>query len=107
MVAREAYAQEVSSLGFWPGSAASPTPLFYSYAYPEPAGFADAKVAPAAASYSAQLHEFTLPYDAVRTAASPDDALLAFAESTYDAASLHGKWDRAALDEAGLHPPYI
>ncbi len=105
VVAREAYAQEVSSLGFWPGNAAMPTPIYYSYAYPEPPGFAEARVAPTAASYSAQLHEFTLAYDVVRTAPSPDDALLAFAESTYDAASLCGKWDRAALDEAGLHPP--
>lgn len=104
-VVREAYAQEVSSLGFWPGSAASPTAIFYSYAYPEPPGFAEAKVAPNDASYSAQLHEFTLPYDAMRRAASPDDALLDFAQSTYDAASLLGKWDRDALDEAQLHPP--
>jgi hypothetical protein len=99
-VAREAYAQEVSSLGFWPGNAAIPTPLFYSYAYPEPAGFAQAKVLPAAASYHSTLHEFTLPYDAVRTAESPDDALLEFAQSVYDAASTLGKWDRAALQEA-------
>ncbi len=106
VVAREAYAQEVSSLGFWPGNAASPTPVFYSYAYPEPAGFADAQVRPNDASYSVQMHEFLLPYDAVRTAASPDDALLEFAQSTYDAASLLGKWDREALDEAQLHPPH-
>ncbi len=105
VVAREAYAKEVSSLGFWPGSAASPTPLYYSYAYPEPAGFAEAQVQPNEASYLAALHEFILPYDAVRTAASPDDALLAFAQSTYDAASSLGQWDRAALEEAGLHPP--
>lgn len=105
VVAREAYAQEVSSLGFWPGNAASPTPLYYSYAYPEPAGFAEATVHPAEASYYSPLHEFTLPYDAVRTAASPDEALLDFAQSTYDAASLLGKWDRAALDETGLKPP--
>ncbi len=105
VVAREAYAQEVSSLGFWPGSAASPTPLYYSYAYPEPAGFADAPVQPNDASYLTQLHEFILPYDAVRTAADPDAALLEFSESTYDAASSLGNWDRAALEEAGLHPP--
>lgn len=104
-VAREAYAQEVSSLGFWPGNAASPTPLYYSYAYPEPAGFAKTKVRPNDATYLAQLHEFILPYDAVRNADSPDDALLEFAQSTYDAASSLGKWDREALDEAGLHPP--
>ena len=105
VVAREAYAREVSSLGFWPGSAAMPTPAYYSYAYPEPPGFADAKVQPAAAFYSAQLHEFVLPYDAVRGAESPDEALLAFAQSTYDAASLLAKWDRELLDERDLKPP--
>ena len=105
VVAREAYAREVSSLGFWPGSAASPTPAYYSYAYPEPAGFAEATVQPAAAFYSAQLHEFLLPYDAVRNAAAPDEALLAFAQSTYDAASILGHWDREMLDERTLNPP--
>lgn len=104
-VAREAYAQEVSSLGFWPGNAASPTAAFYSYAYPEPAGFAQANVLPEAAKYSSALHEFLLPYDAVRTADSPDDLVLQFAQSTYDAASSLGKWDREALDERSLHPP--
>ncbi|HEY1768801.1 MAG TPA: DUF5996 family protein [Chthoniobacterales bacterium] len=104
-VAREAYAQEVSSLGFWPGNAAQPSPIYYSYSYPEPAGFAQAKVRPNDAGYSAQLHEFILSYDAVRNAESPDVALLDFAQSTYDAASLLGKWDRAALEEANLHPP--
>lgn len=98
-ITREAYSQEVSSLGFWPGNAASPTPIFYSYAYPEPPGFAEAKVRPAAATYLSQLHEFILPYDAVRTADSPDELLLDFAQSTYDAASTLGKWDRAALAE--------
>jgi hypothetical protein len=98
-VAREAYSQEVSSLGFWPGNAASPTPLFYSYAYPEPAGFAQAKIEPAAASYNPNLHEFTLSYDAVREAEAPDDLLLRFAQSTYDAASTLAKWDRKALEE--------
>src|SRR6195256_2604319 len=90
-VTREAYAQEVSSVGFWPGNATSPAPIFYSYAYPEPSGFAEAKVRPAEASYSAQLREFVLPYDAVRAALSPDDALLDFAQSVYDAASTLGK----------------
>jgi hypothetical protein len=98
-VTREAYSQEVSSVGFWPGNAAMPTPIFYSYAYPEPAGFAEAKILPDSASYNQQLREWTLPYDAVRTAASPDEVLLQFAQSTYDAASSLGKWDRAALVE--------
>ncbi len=104
-VTREAYAQEVNSVGFWPGNAASPTPIFYSYAYPEPQGFGQAKVRPAEASYSAQLHEFVLPYDVVRTAPSPDDVLLDFAQSVYDAASTLGDWDRAALEESSLNPP--
>jgi hypothetical protein len=104
-VTREAYAQEVCSVGFWPGSGASPTPIYYSYAYPEPQGFDAAKVEPAEASYYSPLHEFILPYDAVRAAKSPDEALLAFAQSVYDAASTLGHWDREALEEATLKPP--
>jgi hypothetical protein len=98
-ITREAYSQEVSSLGFWPGNAAAPIPLFYSYAYPEPSGFAESKVQPEAASYNATMHEFVLPYDAVRTADSPEAMLLDFAESTYDAASILGKWERNAMKE--------
>jgi len=98
-ITREAYSQEVSSLGFWPGNAAAPTPIFYSYAYPEPLGFAEAKVQPDAAFYEGKLREFILPYDAVRTATKPDQVLLDFAQTAYDAASTLGKWDRAALEE--------
>src|SRR5438067_1784068 len=98
-ITREAYSQEVSSLGFWPGNAAAPTPLFYSYAYPEPPGFGQAKIQPAAAFYEVKLREFILPYDAVRTAEKPDEVLLDFAQSAYDAASKLGKWDRDALEE--------
>ena len=98
-ITREAYSQEVSSLGFWPGNAAAPTPIFYSYAYPEPPGFAEAKIKPEAAVYEPKLREFILPYDAVRTAESPDAVLLDFAQSAYDAASKLGKWDREALEE--------
>jgi hypothetical protein len=98
-ITREAYSQEVSSLGFWPGNAAAPTPLFYSYAYPEPPGFAQAKIRPDAAFYEAKLREFILPYDAVRSAKKPDEVLLEFAQSAYDAASKLGKWDRDALEE--------
>jgi len=98
-ITREAYSQEVSSLGFWPGNDQIPTALFYSYAYPSPDGFADAKVKPAVASFHPQLREFVLPYHDVRRAESPDDAILEFAQSTYDAASTLAKWDRAALEE--------
>ncbi|HYV56459.1 MAG TPA: DUF5996 family protein [Candidatus Nitrosopolaris sp.] len=103
-VAREAYSHEVSSCGFWPGGGPVPMPVYYAYAYPEPAGFNAAKVAPASASYSTDLHEFIIPYDAVRTASSPDDVLLAFLQSTYEAAANLGKWDRAALERV-LPPP--
>jgi hypothetical protein len=97
-VAREAYSHEVSSAGFWPGGGPVPYAAFYAYAYPEPAGYTAAKVEPAAAFYSTDLHEFLLPYDAVRQSTSPDDTLLAFLQSTYDAAATLAKWDRAALD---------
>jgi hypothetical protein len=102
-VTREAYSHEVSSLGFWPGNEAMPDPTFYSYAYPEPAGFSEAKVQPSFAIYNAPLHEFVLPYEQMRQAESPDAALLDFARSTYDAASTLGNWDRAALAEVKPH----
>jgi Family of unknown function (DUF5996) len=97
-VAREAYSHEVSSAGFWPGSGAIDYPAFYSYAYPEPAGFRTTKVRPEAAFFSEALGEFILPYDAVRTAAAPDQALLDFLQSTYEAAANAAKWDRDALE---------
>ena len=82
-ITREAYSQEVSSLGFWPGNASAPTPIFYSYAYPEPPGFAEAKVQPAAAFYEPKFREFMLPYDEVRTADNPDQVLLEFAHRNH------------------------
>jgi hypothetical protein len=97
-VAHEAYSHEVSSAGFWPGGGAIDYPAFYSYAYPEPAGFRAAKVRPEAALFSEALGEFILPYDAVRTAADPDKALLDFLQSTYEAAANAAKWDRDALE---------
>lgn len=98
-VAREAYSHEVSSAGFWPGGGGPiEYPAFYSYAYPAPDGFAAAKVRPAAAFFSQELGEFLLPYDAVRTAAAPEAALMAFLQSTYEAAADLARWDRAALD---------
>jgi hypothetical protein len=101
-VTREAYSHEVSSAGFWAGGGAIPYPAFYSYAYPEPPGFAGATVGPAPAYYSADYREFVLPYDAVRTAANPDEMLLEFLESTYAAAADLATWDRAALENPAL-----
>ena len=95
---REAYSHECSSCGFWPGGESEPYPFFFSYAYPAPAGFAEAKVAPAAARYNRNLGEFVLPYDAVRESADPDSTLLDFLQSTYEAAAGLGGWDREALE---------
>lgn len=97
-ITRDAYSHEVSSCGFWPGGGAIRYPAYYSYAYPEPAGFAAASVQPHAAFYSGELGEFILPYEAVRQADSPDGVLLDFLQTTYEAAADLGKWDRGALE---------
>jgi hypothetical protein len=96
-VTREAYSHEVSSAGFWPGSDAYPQPAFYSYAYPEPAGFRVAKV-PEGATFDETLGEFVLPYAAVRKARNPEALLLEFLSTTYAAAADLGQWDRTALE---------
>ncbi len=101
-VTREAYSHEVSSCGFWPGSEAV-EPIFYAYAYPEPAGFRDYSVQPKEAFYSSQMQEFILPYEAVRQSDAPDAVLLAFLQSTYEATANLGKWDRAVLER----PPVL
>jgi hypothetical protein len=93
-----AYSHEVSSCGFWPGGSSEGS--FYSYAYPQPAGFAGWSVAPDAAHFEDEVGEFLLPYTAVRTAIDPEAALLSFFESTYEAAAELGGWDRAALEVA-------
>jgi Family of unknown function (DUF5996) len=96
-VAREAYSHEVSSAGFWPGNEAFPQAAFYSYAYPEPAGFRDRAVTQGA-YFDTKLGEFILTYDKVRAAADPDSLLLDFLFATYAAAAECGRWDRAALE---------
>jgi hypothetical protein len=100
-VMREAYSHECMSVGWWPGGGAMGEPAFYAYAYPEPAGCPDARIAPAAGYYHRELREWILPYDAVRTAPDPDALLLEFLESTYATVARLGAWDRAALERAG------
>jgi hypothetical protein len=92
-IMREAYSHEVSSAGFWPGGNGTDFAAFYSYAYPVPAGYRDCAVQPSGAYFSEALGEFLLPYDAVRTAADPDAALLDFLQSTYEAAAVTAHWD--------------
>jgi Family of unknown function (DUF5996) len=103
----EAYSHEVSSAGFWPGSGVIEYPAFYSYAYPEPEGFRTALVRPEAAFFSEAVGEFILPYEAVRTAVLPDQALLGFLQSTYEAAANAAKWDRDALECAPGQPGVV
>lgn len=98
-VAREAYSHELSSCGFWPGGGPAPYPLFYAYAYPEPANFNSHRLRARDGVYEATLREFVLPYDAVREAVAPDAVLLDFLQDTYEAAADLGKWDRAALEQ--------
>lgn len=98
MVTREAYSHEVSRAGFWPGGGPIDYAAFYSYAYPTPDGFASASVQPSQAFFSQDFGEFLLPYDAVRQAQDPEAMLMAFLQSTYEAAADLGKWDRAALE---------
>ncbi len=97
-ITREAYSHEVSSVGFWPGGGAVHDAAFYSYTAPEPQGFREWQVRPAAARYDSQLGEFILMYDDVRSAASPSAPLLEFCQSTYEAGATLGRWDRDALE---------
>jgi hypothetical protein len=97
-VTREAYSREEQSVGFWPGGPGIEA-SFYAYAYPEPPGFAEAKVAPPG-YWSVQLREFLLPYESVRTSPDPDRTVLDFFNSTYEAAANLANWDRAALERA-------
>ena len=94
-VTREAYSRECMSVGWWPGGGAVAEPAFYAYAYPEPAGCPAAPISPAAAYYHRDMREWILPYDAVRTAADPDAALMSFLQSTYETVARLGKWDPA------------
>ncbi|HQR38010.1 MAG TPA: DUF5996 family protein [Blastocatellia bacterium] len=97
-VTREAYSHEVSSCGFWPGSEQMPEAVFYSYAYPVPDGFDSATVGPRGAYFSADMREFIFPYEQVRQSASPDEALLEFLQTSYEAAADAGHWDRSELE---------
>jgi hypothetical protein len=100
----EAYSHEVCSCGFWPGGRPVDEPVFNAYAYLEPQGFKDYPTQPAAPPthpspfYHTEMSEFVLPYDVVRTAESPDEVLLSFLQSTYEAAATRAKWDRNTLE---------
>jgi hypothetical protein len=97
---REAYSHEVISHGFWPGSGNIQMPAFYSYTTPEPAGLPQTAIRPASAFYNPPTGGFILPYDDVRQADDPDQVLMEFLQSTYEAGANLAGWDRAALERA-------
>jgi hypothetical protein len=97
---RDAYSHEVISHGFWPGSGPLLEAAFYAYAVPEPEGLKTARVEPDGAYYHPDMNEFILPYEVVRMSASPESAIAAFVNSTYDRAATLGGWDRAALERS-------
>ena len=103
-VTREAYCEEVSSVGFWPGSEETGGPAYYAYHVPPPPGYRDARVRPAAAYFDGTLKEFLLPYEAVRTATSPREALLEFCQSTYEAGAQLSGWERPYLERPLIRP---
>ena len=96
-VTRDAYSHEVSSCGFWPGSPGK-EPFFYSYTYPEPPGYREYSIAPIDSSFDTQFGEFVFPYEIMRRSLDPDNALLEFLQTTYEAAANCGAWDRLALE---------
>lgn len=97
-VMQEAYSQEVSSTGFWPGSDDFPEPIFYSYCYPTPEKFSTANIRPEQAFWSPDLGEFMLKYEDVRLSTDPEAVLMEFLETTYEAAAETGNWDRGMLE---------
>jgi hypothetical protein len=101
-VTREAYSQEVASAGFWAGGATAAEPFFYGYAYPEPAGYRDAKVVDG--RFDETYGEFVLSYGDVRSAADPAGVLSGFLQSAYDVAADLARWDRAALEREPVTP---
>jgi hypothetical protein len=107
LVTREAYSHEVISAGFWPGNGGFGTAAFYCYAAPSPAGLAKETIRPRAGYFDAKLGEFLLKYDDVRTAASPDDAVLEFLQSTYEAGANLAKWDRKLLERDPASDPTL
>lgn len=99
-VMQEAYSQEVSSAGFWPGSKDSPMPVFYAYAYPSDDRFGEQKVLPPEAFYSAEMGEFFLKYEDVQKAENPEETLYDFLKTTYEAAVHISNWDRKNLERS-------
>ena len=97
-VIAESYSHEVSSCGFWPGNGGYGRAAFFVYAYPEPAGYGDTRLATAEAFYDQELGQFILPYGAVRASDDPDRLLLGFLQETYEAAAELAGWDRKALE---------
>ena len=98
-VAEEAYSHEVASFGFWSGSEALPEAAFYAYLYPEPEGYKKTEVKPEGAYYHKNLGEFVLPYKLVQESDNPEEQLMQFLDSTYEAGATLANWDRKSLEK--------
>lgn len=101
-ITREAYSHEVISAGFWPGSGDQDA-AFYSYTAPEPSGLAGSRIRPDSAFWSPALREFLLMYDDVRRSPSPEETLMSFLQSTYEAGAAAAGWDRESLERKDGH----
>lgn len=99
---QEASSHEEICCGFWPGDDRFPEPAFYSYTYPASSGIEATTLRPAKAFYSPQLGECLLRYADMRSADSPEQALLDFFQSAYEAGATLAQWDRAALERSGI-----
>jgi hypothetical protein len=104
LITAESYSHAVSSTGFWPGDPRHPAPAYYTYFVPRPEGYGEATVLPASAFWHESLGEFVLPYDDLRTSDSPEETLLEFCQSTYEAGAMLAGWDRAALERPAPPP---
>ncbi len=103
-ITKEGYSHEVISVGFWPGDGeVIKDAAFYAYAAPEPAGFKDSAIKPAKAFYSPEKSEFFLMYDDVRLSNSPEQSLLDFCQTTYNAGANLAHWNRAELERPATH----
>jgi Family of unknown function (DUF5996) len=107
LITREAYSHEVISAGFWPGNGGFDEPAFYCYAAPSPAGLDKATVAPKAGYFDTKLGEFLLKYNDARAESQPDNAVLDFLQTTYEAAANLAKWDRKALERDPATDPML
>ncbi len=98
--------QEVA-VGWWPGDGRYEKAAFYAYAHPAPEGFSDGDLGPEEARWDAELGEFVLDWDDVRSADDPLAHATEFARSAFTHACLVCGWEPALKDSALGDPPPV